>query len=75
MEGEQQTPEPTGEWRADLRAAPRRSRAVLHRHQWLMDFIGGRPPPGPNTLRNLERSLRAIERPGLGTATAADRTS
>ena len=70
VEGEQQTPEPTGEWRADLRAVARAQRAVLHRHQWLMDFIGGRPPLGPNTLRNLERSLRAIEKPGLGTETA-----
>jgi AcrR family transcriptional regulator len=70
VEGEQRAPEPTGDWRSDLRAIAENSRAVLHRHQWLMDFIGGRPPLGPNTLRNLERSLGTMDTLGLDTATA-----
>ncbi len=70
VEGEQQFPAPTGDWRADLRAMAIAQRASLHRHQWLMDFIGGRPPLGPNTLRNLERSLAVIDKLGLDTETA-----
>jgi AcrR family transcriptional regulator len=53
-------PEPSGDWRADLRALAISTRAMLRRHTWLMDFIGGRPPLGPNTLLGLERSLAAI---------------
>jgi AcrR family transcriptional regulator len=70
VEGEQQMPEPTGDWRTDLRAMALAQRAALHRHQWLMDFIGGRPPLGPNTLRNMDRALAAIDTLGLGTETA-----
>jgi AcrR family transcriptional regulator len=70
VEGEQRFPGATGDWRADLTAMARTQRTVLHRHQWLMDFIGGRPPLGPNTLRNLERSLAVIDKLGLDTMTA-----
>jgi AcrR family transcriptional regulator len=70
VEGEQPFPETTGDWRADLRAIAHSQRSELHRHQWLMDFIGGRPPLGPNTLRNLERSLGVIDKLGLDTVTA-----
>jgi AcrR family transcriptional regulator len=70
VEGEQQPPEPTGDWRTDLRAIAMAQRAALHRHQWLMDFIGGRPPLGPNTLRTMERALGAIDELGLRTETA-----
>jgi hypothetical protein len=45
-------------------------RTALHRHQWLMDLIGGRPPLGPNALRNLDRALAVIDPLGLGTETA-----
>jgi AcrR family transcriptional regulator len=70
VEGEQQPPEPTGDWRTDLRAIAMAQRAALHRHEWLMDFIGGRPPLGPNTLRTLDRALAAIDPLGLATETA-----
>lgn len=70
VEGEQQAPDPTGDWQTDLRAMALAQRAALHRHQWLMDFIGGRPPLGPNTLRNLDRALAVIDPLGLGTETA-----
>lgn len=68
--GEQHAPQPTGDWRADLRALAVTQRSVLHRHQWVMDFIGGRPPLGPNTLRNLERALAVIDTLHLTTETA-----
>lgn len=70
VEAEQQIPEPTGDWRADLRTLARTQRTVLHRHEWLMDFIGGRPPLGPNTLRNLERALALFDKLRLETGTA-----
>jgi AcrR family transcriptional regulator len=70
VEGEAGTPTPTGDWRADLRSIALNQRAVLLRHQWLMDFIGGRPPLGPNTLRNMESSMGAIDKLKLDTATA-----
>src|SRR6185437_2717670 len=34
-QGEQLAPEPSGDWRADLRALTRGARAVLHRHPWM----------------------------------------
>ena len=70
IEAEQVFPAPTGDWRADLRAIAMTQRTVLHRHQWLMDFIGGRPPLGPNTLRNLERALTVIDKLELDFETA-----
>jgi AcrR family transcriptional regulator len=70
VEAEQQIPAPTGDWRADLGALARAQRTVLHRHEWLMDFIGGRPPLGPNTLRNLERALAMTDKLRLDTGTA-----
>ena len=70
VEGEQEVPELTGGWRADLRAMAVASRAALRRHEWVMDFIGGRPPLGPNTLRNMERALTAIDKLGLDLGTA-----
>lgn len=70
VQGEMETPEPSGDWREDLRAIGRNARATLHRHRWVMDFIVGTPPFGPNTLRNAERNLAAVGGLGLGKATA-----
>jgi len=57
-------PEPSGDWRADLQALARENRAMLLRHRWVMEFVGGRPPFGPNTMLNLDRSLGMLD--GLG---------
>jgi AcrR family transcriptional regulator len=57
VQGDRENPEPSGDWRRDMREAARGIRQSLHEHPWLMDFIGGRPPAGPKSLRNLERSL------------------
>jgi AcrR family transcriptional regulator len=54
-------PEPTGDWQADLTVQARSTRAVLRRHRWVMDFIAARPPLGPNTLRNLDKSLASLD--------------
>jgi AcrR family transcriptional regulator len=53
-------PEPSGDWRADLRAMAVSLRAMLSRHRWLMDFVGGRPPLGPNTMLALEANLTIL---------------
>jgi AcrR family transcriptional regulator len=68
--GEAQAPEPSGDWRADLRAGACTTRDALHRHQWAVNFMSTRPPAGPKMLRNLERSLGALDGLGLDTATA-----
>jgi len=64
VQGEQLTPEPSGDWRTDLRALTRGARAALHRHPWMVDFMGGRPPTGPKALQNIERALSSLD--GLG---------
>ena len=69
VQGEQQAPEPSGDWRADLRMLARNARAALHRHRWMVDFIGGRPPVGPKALQNVERALGSLDGLGLDKAT------
>lgn len=64
VQGESQAPEPSGDWRADLRAYARNARAALLRHPWAIDFIGHGPPAGPNDARNAERLIAALD--GLG---------
>jgi AcrR family transcriptional regulator len=64
LEAEVEAPEPTGDWRADLRVFAHQMRAVLSRHPWALEFIGSRPPTGPNDARNLERLLGILA--GLG---------
>ena len=68
--GEAQAPELSGDWRADLRAGACATRDALHRHQWAVNFMSTRPPAGPKMLRNLERSLSALDGLGLDKATA-----
>jgi AcrR family transcriptional regulator len=70
VQGEQQAPEPSGDWRADLGALTRNARAALHRHRWMVDFMGGRPPVGPKALQNLEHALGSLDGLGLDKATA-----
>jgi AcrR family transcriptional regulator len=69
VQAEAQAPEPTGDWRADLRAFASNSRAALLRHPWAMDFLGIGPPTGPNDARNADRLLGALGGLGLDTRT------
>ena len=68
--GEAEAPEPSGDWRADLRAIAGSARDTLHRHRWAVNFMGGRPPLGPKSLRNLEHALSVFDGLGLDKATA-----
>jgi AcrR family transcriptional regulator len=69
---EVEVPEPSGDWRADLRALGTNYRAMLLRHLWMMDFVGGRPPLGPNTMLNMDRSLALLDVAEPDTATAVN---
>ncbi|HET7015875.1 MAG TPA: TetR/AcrR family transcriptional regulator [Streptosporangiaceae bacterium] len=70
--GEVEVPEPSGDWRADLRAQAVSMRAVLLRHRWFIDFVGARPALGPNTLRNLDKMMALLDGLGLDTATTVN---
>lgn len=68
--GEAEEPGLPADWRTGLRAMACATRATLHRHRWAVNFMGGRPPSGPKSLRNLERSLGVLDHLGLDLATA-----
>jgi AcrR family transcriptional regulator len=70
VQAEAETPEPSGNWRADLRGFARNTRAALLRHPWAIDFLGIGPPSGPNDAHNAERLLAALDGLGLDIATA-----
>jgi AcrR family transcriptional regulator len=72
MQGDQENAEPSGDWRRDMQDVARQSRRTLHEHPWMMDLIGGRPPVGPRTLRNMERILAYFDGLGLDMRLAID---
>ncbi|WP_182899426.1 TetR/AcrR family transcriptional regulator [Microbispora sp. H10830] len=57
-------PQPTGEWRADLRELAERTRALMLRRPWFPVAAAARPGLGPGSLRWLEAWLHAVD--GLG---------
>lgn len=67
-----EVPDPTGDWQQDLRVQAHSQRRVLLQHKWVIDFLAARPPLGPNTLRNLDKSLAALDGLGLDTETAVN---
>jgi AcrR family transcriptional regulator len=69
IEAEIDVPEPSGDWRADLRAFARNARAGMLRHPWFMGFKGFRPPSGPNDARNADRLFGAFDGLGLDMGT------
>lgn len=72
LEADIRAPEPTGDWRADLRAMAHRQRAGMLRHPWVVEFVASRPPSGPNDARNLEVMLGMVGGLGLDPRTEAD---
>jgi AcrR family transcriptional regulator len=70
VQAEALAPEPSGEWRTDLRGYARAMRATLLRHPWAIDFLGMGPPSGPNDARNAERLMGALDGLGLDVETA-----
>ncbi|MEV4442740.1 TetR/AcrR family transcriptional regulator C-terminal domain-containing protein [Streptomyces sp. NPDC049577] len=53
--------EPTGDWRADVLALARQTRALMHRHPWLPRLLSAEYGFSPNALRYLEHCLRLLE--------------
>lgn len=50
----------TGDWRADMLAMARQTRAIMHRHPWLSGIMSSAYAFGPNVLRYLEWCLGAL---------------
>jgi AcrR family transcriptional regulator len=65
LESEINVPEPTGDWRADLRGLAHAQREGWLRHPWIIDFIGSRPPAGPRDARKFEQTLTLFDQLGL----------
>ncbi|WP_329387426.1 TetR/AcrR family transcriptional regulator [Streptomyces sp. NBC_01351] len=60
VSGEYAFTEPTGDWRADLLALARQTRAVMHRHPWLPRLLSPVHGFSPNALAYLEHSLDCL---------------
>ncbi|MBZ9595067.1 TetR/AcrR family transcriptional regulator [Streptomyces yangpuensis] len=58
--GEYEFTAPTGDWRADLLALARQTRALMHRHPWLPRLLSPVYGFSPNALRYLEHSLECL---------------
>lgn len=63
--GEGRLPRPSRDWRADLRTAARRCRAMYLRHPWMLTVSGFRLLNGINLVRWVEFTLAAIDGHGL----------
>jgi AcrR family transcriptional regulator len=63
-------PEPSGDWRADIKLVAHRQRDVALRHPWLPEAVSHTQPMGPATLAFLDWALGALEPTGMS---AADR--
>jgi AcrR family transcriptional regulator len=61
VQGGRPLPDPSGDWRQDMYQLARNTRQSLHQHPWMMDFLGGRPPAGPKSLRFVERALASFD--------------
>ena len=70
VQSETEVPEPSGDWRADLRAYAVSARNALLRHPWASDFLGAGPPTGPVDARNADRMLGILDGHGLDLRTA-----
>ncbi len=53
-------PEPSGDWRADLRRLAHEQRALMHRHPWLPAALPVRRTLGPNSLAVIEYALAVL---------------
>jgi AcrR family transcriptional regulator len=57
--------EPSDDWRTDLASFARDTRAVFLRHPWLASVAWGTPPLGPNSLRQDELTMAAMNSLGV----------
>lgn len=54
-----------GGWRGSMTLIAQRNWEVYRRHPWLLDLIGTRPVPGPNSSIKYEAELRPLDGVGL----------
>ncbi|HTI23104.1 MAG TPA: TetR/AcrR family transcriptional regulator [Kutzneria sp.] len=59
VQGEDEPPEPSGDWRTDLTVVADGMRALMLRHPWLATELRSRPTLGPNALRRSNFALAA----------------
>jgi AcrR family transcriptional regulator len=59
------TLQPSGDWRSDLARFARDTRAIFLRHPWLASVAFGTPPLGPNSLRQDELTMVAMNSLGV----------
>jgi AcrR family transcriptional regulator len=59
------TLQPSGDWRSDLATFARDTRAMFLRHPWLAAVAFGTPPLGPNSLRQDELTMAAMNNLGV----------
>jgi AcrR family transcriptional regulator len=64
-------PEPTGDWRQDLRAVALNGHDMLRRSPWLI-LLGIQPSIGPSIRRYAEWALRVLEPLGIDRQTRTD---
>jgi AcrR family transcriptional regulator len=69
VQAEIEAADPSGDWRADLAAYARSTRAAVHRHPWAIDYIGAGPPSGPHDARNADQLFAALDGLGLDVTT------
>jgi AcrR family transcriptional regulator len=65
-------PEPSGDWRADLRQLAHEQRAIMRRHPWLPAALSAQQTLGPHTLAVLEYALAVLESAGLDVQARAE---
>ena len=69
VQAESEVPEPSGDWRADLRRYAATAREALLRHPWAIDFLGAGPPSGPQDASNADRLAGAFDGTGADVKT------
>ncbi|MFF7951284.1 TetR/AcrR family transcriptional regulator [Streptomyces griseorubiginosus] len=61
VSGEHDLFEPTGDWRADMLRNARQTKALMHRHPWMVRLMSGVYGFSPNALRYLEHCLACLD--------------
>lgn len=58
-------PEPTQDWRAEMRSRSISVRAVLHRHPWALPLMESRRTPGPANLAYHDANIACLRSAGF----------
>lgn len=61
---------PVTDWQQGMREFAWNTRKVMLRHPWMVSFVSGGPPVGPNSLRLVEAGLAYFDTSGVDVKTA-----